>query len=134
MKTAIYVDSFDPFTNGHLHVIKQAAEIFDEVQIVISINSDKQKKYLEEDMKLAIYKVLKREGYDNVNVYLWERLISDYTKVNRIPYLIRGLRNGTDYEYEENIAKINEELGGLKTIYFRAGIWDILAHHLLEKF
>lgn len=121
MKIGFYTGSFDPFTNGHLHVVKKAAEVFDKVIIGIGIHPTKRRRYDKEDMKHAIEKVLKRENLDNVCVIEYDNLSVDCAKEHNSTYLIRGIRNGTDYEYEEIMASMNEELSGLDTIYFRAG-------------
>lgn len=121
MKTGFYTGSFDPFTNGHLHVVKKAAEVFDKVIIGIGIHPTKRRRYDKEEMKHAIEKVLKRENLNNVCVIEYDNLSVDCAKEHNSTYLIRGIRNGTDYEYEEIMASMNEELSGLDTIYFRAG-------------
>lgn len=121
MKIGFYTGSFDPFTNGHLHVVKKAAEVFDKVIIGIGIHPTKRRRYDKEEMKHAIEKVLKREKLDNVCVIEYDNLSVDCAKEHNSTYLIRGIRNGTDYEYEEIMASMNEELSGLDTIYFRAG-------------
>lgn len=121
MKIGFYTGSFDPFTNGHLHVVKKAAEVFDKVIIGIGIHPTKRRRYDKEEMKHAIEKVLKRKCLDNVCVIEYDNLSVDCAKEHNSTYLIRGIRNGTDYEYEEIMASMNEELSGLDTIYFRAG-------------
>ena len=121
MKIGFYTGSFDPFTNGHLHVVKKAAEVFDKVIIGIGIHPTKRRRYDKEEMKHAIEKVLKRENLNNVFVIEYDNLSVDCAKEHNSTYLIRGIRNGTDYEYEEIMASMNEELSGLDTIYFRAG-------------
>ena len=121
MKIGFYTGSFDPFTNGHLHVVKKAAEVFDKVIIGIGIHPTKRRRFDKEEMKSAIEKVLKNENLNNVEVIEYDNLSVDCAKANNSTYLIRGIRNGTDYEYEEIMASMNEELSGLDTIYFRAG-------------
>ena len=121
MKTGFYTGSFDPFTNGHLHVVKKAAEVFDKVIIGIGIHPTKRRRYDKEEMKSAIKEVLKRENLNNVDVIEYDNLSVDVAIAHNSTYLVRGVRNGTDYEYEEIMASMNEELSGLDTIYFRAG-------------
>lgn len=121
MKIGFYTGSFDPFTNGHLHVVKKAADVFDKVIIGIGIHPTKRRRYDKEEIKTAIEKVLISENIDNVCVIEYDNLSVDVAKEYNATYLIRGIRNGTDYEYEEIMAGINEELSGLDTIYFRAG-------------
>ena len=121
MKIGFYTGSFDPFTNGHLLIVKKACEVFDKVIIGIGIHPTKRRRYNKEEMKTAIEEVLKNENLTNVCVIEYNNLSVDAAKENNSTYLIRGIRNGTDYEYEEIMAGMNEELSGLDTIYFRAG-------------
>ena len=121
MKIGFYAGSFDPFTNGHLHVIKTSAKLFDKVIIAIGENSSKKRRFDNKKMKEAIEKVLKNRHLDNVSVIIYNGFTSDVAKENDTTYLIRGLRNGMDYQYEENISAINEVTSGLDTIYIRAG-------------
>ena len=121
MKIGFYTGSFDPFTNGHLHVVKKAADVFDKVIIGIGIHPTKRRRYDKEEIKIAIEKVLVSENLDNVCVIEYDNLSVDVAIAHNSTYLVRGVRNGTDYEYEEIMASMNEELSGLDTIYFRAG-------------
>ena len=118
---AIYAGSFDPFTNGHLHVLKQACQVFDKVYVAIAINSSKKRRIDKEIMKAAICKVIKNNKLDNAEVIIFDGLTVDLAKEKDAKFLIRGLRNGTDYEYEENLAVVNSKISGIETIYFRAG-------------
>ena len=96
MKIGFYAGSFDPFTNGHLHVIKVSSQIFDKIIIGIGVNTT------------------------NATVITYSNLSVDAAIENNANFLIRGIRNGMDYDYEENIALINEEISSLDTIYVRA--------------
>lgn len=118
---AIYAGSFDPFTNGHLDIVRKAAKLFDEVHVVIGINLNKKRTYKSVAMSIAINEVLKEEGLDNVKVCVCDGLIADYAKLNGVQYLVRGLRNQIDFGYEETIAETNKLLyPELETVYFRA--------------
>ena len=116
-----YAGSFDPFTNGHLQIVKKAAKCFDRVIVGIGYNTEKQERIDKPKMKEAIEKVISEEGLSNVEVVLYDGLTIEKAKECGANILIRGLRNGTDYEYEENISEINEKLAGMDTCYFRAG-------------
>ena len=116
-----YAGSFDPFTNGHLHVIKSAAKLFDRLVIGVGVNPAKTRKYNQSKMALVIKDVLEREGITNTKVVVFTGLGVDAAIEYKCDVLVRGIRNGMDYEYEENLASVNEEVTGVDTIYIRAG-------------
>jgi len=121
MKIGFYAGSFDPFTNGHLHVIAKSAQLFDHVIVGIGVNPKKDRRFDKEVMKKAIEQVLIRENITNVTVIYYDNLSVDVARNYNSTFLVRGIRNGMDYQYEENIASINEEISELDTIYIRAG-------------
>lgn len=118
----LYAGSFNPFTNGHLDIVKEASQFFDELYVCIAVNTNKSQ--INENINekiIAIEKSIKAIGINNVKVIYYDGLIANLCKELNINYLVRGLRNTNDYIYEENIAKINNELNPLlKTMYFRA--------------
>ena len=116
-----YAGSFDPFTNGHLTIVKKASKCFDKVIVGIGQNSEKKSRCDKIKMKEAIEKTLIDERIENVEVIIYNELTVNAAKKYDAEILIRGLRNGTDYQYEENISEINEIISGLDTCYFRAG-------------
>lgn len=121
MKIGFYAGSFDPFTNGHLHVVTQSAKLFDRVIIGIGVHPKKTRRFDKELMQKAIEQVLVRNNLNNVTVISYDNLSVDVAIENDSTFLVRGIRNGMDYEYEENMASINEEISGLDTVYIRAG-------------
>lgn len=133
MNIGFYAGSFSPFTNGHLHVVKEASKLFDKVVIGIGINSRKTPRYNNELMKGAIDLVLKRENLENVSVIIYNNLSADAALEQGATALIRGIRNTMDYEYEEKMALINEEISGLDTIYIRAGEFGNVSSSLVME-
>ena len=122
MTVGFYAGSFDPFTNGHLQVVKKACKIFDLVVIGIGTNPLKKRRFSKEEMKEAIEEVMRYECLDEqVEVCIFDNMSVDTAKQYNSNFLIRGIRNGIDYQYEENIASMNQEIESLDTIYFRAG-------------
>lgn len=117
---AVYPGSFDPFTNGHLAVLKKACRIFDKVYVVIAVNSEKKRRYSEEEMHRLINEVIAENNLNAVAVICYD-LVSETAINSGSRYIVRGIRNGTDLDYEETVAKVNYELASLETIYFRAG-------------
>ena len=118
---AMYAGSFDPFTKGHLSIVKEASKLFSNVIVCIAHNADKKRHFDAIQMQYAIAETVAREGLTNVSVCVWDGLVADLCKEKNANYIIRGLRNTSDYMYEENIAKINNEINqDLTTVYFRA--------------
>ena len=128
-----YAGSFDPFTNGHLQIVKKAAKCFDKVIIGMGTNSEKPPKFNKEKMKEAIEETLKDEGLYNVEVTAYDILTVDKARELEANILIRGIRNGTDYQYEENISAANERIAHLDTCYFRAAEWGYLSSSLVTE-
>ena len=121
MKQAIYPGSFDPFTNGHLDVVKKASELFDRVAIVVAVNKNKSRTYDVDKMCKAIEATLNENNITNCVVGTWRGLIAELMQVWKAKYLIRGLRNTMDYNYEENIAEVNKLIyPEIEYVYFRA--------------
>lgn len=128
-----YAGSFDPFTNGHLQIVKKAAKCFDKVIIGIGYNTDKKARIDKEKMKKAIEKTIVAEKLNNVEVIIYKGLTADKAIECKANILVRGLRNGTDYEYEENISAINEKLANIDTCYFRAGDLGYLSSSIVME-
>ena len=128
-----YAGSFDPFTNGHLQIVKKSSKCFDKVIIGIGYNSGKTARIDKTKMKKAIEDTIQKENLDNVEVVLYDGLTIDEAKKHNADILIRGLRNGTDYEYEENISAINEKIAGMDTCYFRAGALGYLSSSIVME-
>jgi len=119
--TAIYPGSFDPFTNGHLDIVKKASALFEKVYIVIGVNTAKRRSYDADKMAEAIREMLREEKITNCVVAIHDGLVAEFAKEVRAGYMIRGLRNNMDYNYEENIAEVNKLINpDLEYIYFRA--------------
>ena len=128
-----YAGSFDPFTNGHLQIVKKTAKCFERVVIGIGYNPEKPTRVDKHQMKEAIEATIKELGLTNVDVTLYEGLTVDEAKKWKADILIRGLRNGTDYQYEENIAEMNEKIARIDTCYFRAGELGYLSSSLVME-
>lgn len=116
-KTAVFPGSFDPYTNGHHDIVMRSLNIFDEVIIGIGYNSSKQSRYF--DIDLMVDKI--REVYAEtpaVKVLVYNELTSTLARNHNAGFLIRGLRNTTDFEYENTISQMNRYLNkGLETVF-----------------
>lgn len=118
-RKALVSGSFDPFTIGHLAMVKQASELFDEIHVVIFPNSSKKRTFDVDMMLDAIRETLVKENINNAIVNKGHGLLADYCSENNITNNIRGVRNTGDYDYEESLMYANSECNpDLKTIYF----------------
>ena len=108
MKIAIYPGSFDPITKGHLDVLKRAADIFDKVIIVVSVNVNK-KSFLPLEDRLNLIKEACKD-ISNVEVDSFDGLTIEYAKKKNANVLIRGLRAVSDFEYEMQLSQANSAL------------------------
>ena len=121
VKKAIDPGSFDPFTNGHLDIVRKSAAIFDQVYVVIGVNANKKRTFSANRMISAIEKALADAGITNAVVTSHAGLVAQYAKEQGIGYMIRGLRNNMDYNYEENIAEVNKLINpAMESVYFRS--------------
>ena len=108
MKVAVYPGSFDPITNGHLDIIKRGAKIFDEVIVAVLVNIEK--KYLfETDERVKLIKKVTKD-IENVKVVSFDGLLVNFLKEYNANILLKGLRNSIDFEYELQMAFMNNEL------------------------
>lgn len=118
---AVYAGSFDPFTYGHLDIIKEASKFFDTLYVLCADNIKKKSVFPKDKMGIAIDKDIRSIGINNVKVIVSSDLTIDVCKRANADYLVRGLRSTSDYIYEEDIAKFNQMMNpSIKTIYFRA--------------
>ena len=108
LKTAIYPGSFDPITKGHLDVLKRAADIFDKVIIVVSVNPNK-KSFLPLEDRLMLIKESCKD-IENVEVESFDGLTIVFAKKKKANVLIRGLRAVSDFEYEMQLSQANSAL------------------------
>lgn len=107
-KTVVVPGSFDPLTNGHLDIIKRAAKVFGQVNVVISINSSKKSLFTVDERKKLIEEVT--ADIPNVVVRTSTGLLIDYAKSIGAAAIVRGLRAVSDFEYEMRITSMNRVL------------------------
>jgi pantetheine-phosphate adenylyltransferase len=116
-KIALFPGSFDPFTNGHLTTVERASKLFD--KIIVGVFNNTQKKYVfsPEEKKEMIASAISH--LPNVEVKVFDtRLTVEIAKSEGAKFLLRGIRNGKDYEYERDIARLNSDLSKeIETIF-----------------
>ena len=116
MKRAVFPGSFDPITIGHLDIVNRGLKVFDEIIIGIGENTDKKYMFSSDQRAKYVETVFKKNN--NVTVKTYSGLTVDFCKKNNIEFMIRGLRNPADFEFEKSIALTNREMTGIETIFF----------------
>jgi len=115
MKTAIFPGSFDPITLGHQDIIEKSLNLFDSVIIGIGQNTEKKYMFSAEKRKQFVENTFKSNN--NIEVKIYNGLTVDFCKKNNAHFIIRGLRNVSDFEFEKTIALINRKLSGIETVF-----------------
>ena len=115
MKRALFPGSFDPITLGHLDIIERSVPLFDEIVIGVGTNSDK--KYMFPLKKRMAFIEETFSNYKNISVSQYEGLTIEFCKKVQANFIIRGLRNPADFEFEKAIAHTNRALSGIETVF-----------------
>lgn len=115
MRKAIFPGSFDPITLGHYDIIKRSIPLFDEIIIAIGINAEKKYMFSLEDRKRFIEQAFKYES--SISVILYEGLTIDLCEKKNANFILRGLRNPADFEFEKAIAHTNRKLSKIETVF-----------------
>lgn len=115
MKRAIFPGSFDPLTLGHYDIIKRSVKLFDEVIVAIGINGDKKYMFSLEERQQFIEDAFKDEP--KVTVVTYKGLTVDFCLKNNVEFILRGLRNPADFEFEKAIAHTNRDLAPIETVF-----------------
>lgn len=119
MKIAIYPGSFDPVTSGHLNIIRRAAEIFDKVVICVMVNAGKNPMFTLQERVEMIRKVT--SDISNVEVDCSDQLLAEYAREIGSCVIVKGLRAGSDFENEFQMALVNRKLNpDLDTMFLSA--------------
>lgn len=116
MSIAVFPGSFDPPTNGHLNIIQRASTMFDSIDVVIAVNSEKKYLFSQEERFSMLKELVK--PYKNVTVHTWEGLIVNYAKKTGARILLRGIRNTIDFSYEFELSLMNHNLNNeIETLF-----------------
>ncbi|MET8803797.1 pantetheine-phosphate adenylyltransferase [Streptomyces sp. NPDC004546] len=115
MRRAVCPGSFDPITNGHLDIIARASRLYDEVYVAVMINKAK-KGLFEIDERIELIREVTAD-YANVRVEAFHGLLVDFCKQRDIPAIVKGLRAVSDFDYELQMAQMNNGLTGVETLF-----------------
>ena len=114
MKTGIFVGSFDPFTIGHLSIVRRALPLFDKLVIGVGVNERKTYLHITEERIAAISRLFADEPAVEVRSY--SGLTVDFAHSVEAGFIVKGVRSMKDFEYEREQADINREIGGVETV------------------
>ncbi len=114
-RVGLFPGSFDPFTKGHEDVVIKALTLFDEVIIAIGVNSKKTYMFdLDKRLKHIEFLMV---NFPNVRVMTYQKLTVEFCKEVGANFIIRGLRDSKDFEYEKSIAHMNAEISNIETVF-----------------
>ena len=116
MKKAVFPGSFDPLTLGHCDIINKSLDLFDEIIIAIGENSDKKNMFSIDSRKQFINEEF--SNHSKIKTLTYQGLTVDFCKEINADFIVRGLRNPADFEFEKTIAQTNKKLTGIETVFF----------------
>ncbi len=132
-RKVVFPGSFDPFHEGHRNIVMRALSLFDQVIVGIGVNPDKQYMFSAEER----LKRIKQEFRNNprVSVEAYDGLTIDFAKKHQALYIIKGVRNATDFEYEQEQARWNKSNGQIETLLLFAedGLEDVSSTNIRKK-
>lgn len=115
MKRAVFPGSFDPITLGHVDIVERALVIFDEIILAIGVNASKKYMFSLEQRQTFLRETFK--GKTNIKIKTYEGLTVDFCRQEDANFILRGLRNANDLEFEKSIAQTNQKLAQIETVF-----------------
>ena len=120
MRRIVFPGSFDPITNGHHDILNRAIPLFDEIVIAVGINIEKSYMFPVNKRIEFINSIYKNEK--KIKIKSYKGLTVDFCLKNNISYILRGLRNPSDFEFEKNMAHTNNSMSKIETIFLLTSI------------
>ena len=132
MHKAVCPGSFDPVTNGHLDIVSRASKLYDEVTVAVLVNKSKKGLFtLEERMEMVRETTAE---YGNVIVESFHGLLVDFCREREIPVIVKGLRAVSDFDYELQMAQMNQGLAGVETLFLSTNpLYSFLSSSLVKE-
>ena len=132
MRRAVCPGSFDPVTNGHLDIINRASRLYDEVVVVVGVNQNKSRLFTVDERIDMLARVT--DGLPNVTIDSFQGLLSEYCRTHQIPVIVKGLRAVSDFDYELQMAQMNNELAEVETMFMATNnLYSFLSSSLVKE-
>ena len=132
MRRAVCPGSYDPVTNGHLDIVERAAGLFDEVVVAVLVNKTK-KGLFTIDERIEMLRDVTAH-LPNVRVDSWHGLLVEYCRQHDIAVIVKGLRAVSDFDYELQMAQMNQQLSGVETLFMPTNpLWSFLSSSLVKE-
>ncbi len=132
MRRAVCPGSFDPVTNGHLDIIERASGLFDEVVVAVLVNRSKHSMFAVDERMDMLGEVTAHCG--NVTVDSFQGLLVDYCREHGVRAIVKGLRAVTDFDYELQMAQMNQRLSGVDTLFIATNpLYSFLSSSLVKE-
>ena len=117
MKIAVFPGSFDPITNGHIDLVRRFAPLFDKIIVAVGVNSSKKGLFSLDQRLEWLHQVFENDA--TIDVGSFTGLTVNFCKQENAQYLVRGLRNASDFDYEKTISQLNNIIGdNVETVFF----------------
>jgi pantetheine-phosphate adenylyltransferase len=132
MRRAVYPGSYDPVTNGHIDIVERAAGLYDEVVVAVLVNKTK-KSLFTVDERIGMLRDV-TSHLPGVRVDSWHGLLVDYCRQHEIAVIAKGLRAVSDFDYELQMAQMNQQLSGVETMFMPTNpLWSFLSSSLVKE-
>jgi pantetheine-phosphate adenylyltransferase len=132
MRRAVCPGSYDPVTNGHIDIVERAAGLYDEVVVAVLVNKTK-KGLFTVDERIDMLRTV-TSHLPGVRVDSWHGLLVDYCRQNDIAVIAKGLRAVSDFDYELQMAQMNQQLSGVETMFMPTNpLWSFLSSSLVKE-
>lgn len=120
MKKGIFPGSFDPLTSGHLDIIERGSELFDKLYIAVGVNSNKNY-HFSLDQRIEMLSAVFKDN-SSIEIVHYGGLTVDFCKELGADYILRGLRNPADFEFEKSIAHTNKTIANIETVFLLTSV------------
>ncbi|HEX4704190.1 MAG TPA: pantetheine-phosphate adenylyltransferase [Pseudonocardiaceae bacterium] len=132
MRRAVYPGSYDPVTNGHIDIVERAAGLFDEVIVAVLVNN-KKKGLFTVDERIEMLRAVTTH-LPGVRVDSWHGLLVEYCRQHEVSVIVKGLRAVSDFDYELQMAQMNQQLSGVETLFMPTNpLWSFLSSSLVKE-